>query len=490
MSNEKQIYLSNGMPATLAQYHSFGLEEYDENPFIQALPPICNKEEVIKKLSLGVTFNEAERALDSSLRMHLIQRLYKFYQPLPVHMEVWNMVSTMIKQGYLAKNPFNRDYIRYQHIVGGAIANKTFEVSTQDCFRTTSSTGILIGHSGMGKTTTVNRVLNNIPQVIVHNEYEGQEFSRMQLTWLKLEAPHNASIKALCLQYFMKIDELMGTNNFKLYVSQRLSTDAMLPLMGKVGQNVGLGLLVIDELQHLVGSNLNKVMNYFVTLINSFGIPVLFIGTPASYPVFQTEFRIARRITGHGEVIWNNMKKDAVFHFFLQSIWKYQWTKEYVPLTQDIRDLFYEETQGVSDLIIKLFVNTQYQAIVSGTEKISIALIKKVAKQTFRALQPMLEAIKSQNPYKMAKYDDIKSMDTTFIDKTIEVNRKETDEKPEKIEKNDKKTKEIKKTVQKKVRYGEIDLRRFYLQAKQQEEGVYDLLLQGNHIDKMDSWCL
>ena len=490
MSNETQIYLPNGMPATLAQYHSFGLAEYDENPFIQALPTICNKEEVIKKLALGITFNKKERELDSTLRVHLIQRLYKLYQPLPIHIEVWNMISTMIRQGYLARNPFNRDYIRYQHIIGNSITNKTFEVSSQDCFRTTSSTGILIGHSGMGKTTTVNRVLNNIPQVIAHSKYEEQEFTRMQLTWLKLEAPHNASIKALCLQYFMKIDEVMGTNNFKLYVSQRLSADAMLPLMGKVGQNVGLGLLVIDELQHLVGSNLNKIMNYFVTLINTFGIPVLFIGTPASYPVFETEFRIARRITGHGEVIWNNMKKDAVFEFFLQSIWKYQWTKEYVPLTQEIKELIYQETQGVSDLIIKLFVNTQYQAIVSGTEKISIALIKKVAKKTFRALQPMLEAIKSQNPYKLSKYDDIKSIDTTFINKTIEVNRKEIYKKPEKIEKNDKNTKEIKKTVHKKVRYGETDLRRFYLQAKQQELGVYELLLRENYIDNMDSWCL
>ena len=45
--------------------------------------------------------------------------------------------------------------------------------------------------------------------------------------------------------------------------------DAMLPIMEQTANSVGLGLLIIDELQHL-DKNFKSVMNYFVALMNSF----------------------------------------------------------------------------------------------------------------------------------------------------------------------------------------------------------------------------
>ena len=58
----------------------------------------------------------------------------------------------------------------------------------------TSKCGLIIGVSGMGKTTTVHRVLESIPQVIIHNEYKGINFTQIQVPYLKLEAPANSSI--------------------------------------------------------------------------------------------------------------------------------------------------------------------------------------------------------------------------------------------------------------------------------------------------------
>ena len=486
---DDKIFLPNGMEASVAQYHDYYIEEYDNNPYIQALPPLYNKATIIKKLSVEANFNIKERELDNTVRLHLIQRLYKFYQPLPIHLEIWNIISTLIRQGYLARNPFNKEYVKYQHATGKAIVSRTYELSTQSNFRTTASTGVIIGYSGMGKTTTVNRVLSHMPQVIVHNIYKEQEFSRIQLTWLKLEAPHNASIKALCLQYFMKIDELLGTDNFKLYVSQRLSTDSLLPLMGKVGQNVGLGLLIIDELQHLIGSNLEKIMNYFVTLINSFGIPVLFIGTPAAYPVFENEFRIARRITGHGEVIWNNMQKDDTFIFFLESIWKYQWIQQFTPLNKELIDVFYEETQGISDLVVKLFVSVQHYAIDNGGEKITTALIRKVAKQIFRAMQDMLSAIKSKNPYKLAKYQDIKVVNTTSTqDKEENIIIKKESDIFVRREGNCITKDKVVSSKKKKIIYDEEDIRSLVEKVKEKKISAHELLIANELIDDMSLW--
>ena len=410
---EETIYLDTGAVASLAEYKEYGIEEYDQNPYIQALPKLIDNRDIVECLYQKPQYTNNECFLDPSIKVHLIQRLYNLFQPLPTHIRIWNLISTLIRQGYLARNPFNNEYIRFLHESGRAIINKQSYSMNQFLFKTTASTGVLIGFSGMGKTTTVNKVLNCIPQIIIHNQYRGSEFTQIQLSWLKLEAPHNGSLKALCLQFFMKLDQLLGTNNFKQYVSRNLSVDAMLPLMGQASQNVGLGLLVVDELQHLVGRHMNQTMSYFVTLINSFGVPVLFIGTPASYPIFESELRLARRVTGTGEIIWNNMQNDDEFKLLFERLWVYQWLRDKSELTKEMIDIFYEETQGITDLVVKLFVNVQEEAISTGKDIITITLVRKVARQRFRALKQMLDAIRSKNPYKIAKYDDLRRLEIT-----------------------------------------------------------------------------
>ena len=484
------ICLPNGRMAIKAEYSKCLIEEYNNNPLIEALPPLCNKRECIQQMAIIPTYKREELELEGTYRLHMIQRLYKMYQPLPIHLDIWDMTISLIRQGYISRNPWSPTYIKSMHMVTDMMKNN-ISITQADCnFITTASTGVIIGFSGMGKTTTVNRVLSNIPPIIIHNNYEGQDFSQIQLPWIKLEAPHDASIKALCLQFFLKVDEILGSNYYKTYVAQRLSTDTLLPLMGKVGQSVALGVLVIDELQHLIGKNLNKVMNFFVTLINSFGIPVLFIGTPGAYPVFQQELRLSRRLTGHGEIVWNNMDNDQTFQFFLESIWKYQWLKEFAPLSQELVQVFYEETQGISDLIIKLFVSVQEEAIKSRIEHINVKLVKQVAKNKFRAMSEMIQAIKSRNPYKLSKYDDIKVIEEKaeeVIKYSVKVGKTTSMETvPKNIPVNEVK----KETVIKKKQYTyeKGDLRKIVNEAKEAKVSITDLLMKEGFIDDMKRW--
>lgn len=483
-----KIFLSNGMEAQEAIYHEFPVEEYNDNPLIKALPLLIDKRMIIKNLMINPKIKEEERLLDSPYRLHIVQRLYKLFQPVPIHIDIWNMLFTLIMQGYLARNPFDKKYKSYINERGKNIINRNYEINNNLNFRTTASCATIIGISGMGKTTTVNRVLSNLPQIIVHNKYNNHQFTQIQLTWLKLETPHNSSLKALCLQYFMKIDELLGTNNFKKYVSRNLSVDAMLPLMGQVAQNIGLGMLVIDEIQHLRNRGGEQIMNFFVTLINSFGIPLVIIGTPASYRLFQNEFRIARRITGNGEIIWNNMKNDDEFKLFLNGIWKYQWTKKPVSLSKEVIDIIYEETQGVSDLVVKLFINSQIRAINGGSEKITVKLIKSVAKEQFKLMRPMINAMKSGNPYKIQQFEDIKTIlinedykfetkDETFK-KNMDMNKDKNIEKESRGENN------TKEKSSNKLR--EDDLR--YLVLQEKDLSCYKVLEDNHYIDDLSFW--
>lgn len=100
-------------------------------------------------------------------------------------------------------------------------------------------------------------------------------------------------------------------------------------------------------------------------------------------------------------------EKDAIWDLFIQGMWKYQWTKEDVPLTEELSTALYFESQGVADIAIKLYMMVQLRAISSGKEKITTALIKQVAKEELRMVQPMLETLKRKDFGKLAKYDDL-----------------------------------------------------------------------------------
>ncbi|MED4870049.1 ATP-binding protein [Geobacillus stearothermophilus] len=492
---QEEVILPSGRIATKAEYTHMPIEEYNENPYIQCLPILIDKQTMIEKLMAKPTYDEEERQMNSLFRLHFTQRLYNFFQPLPIHIEIWRMVNFLLVQSYLSRNPFNKDYKRYMHETGKKIIQKNYDLAHFPPFRTTASCGTLIGLSGMGKTTSFQRILHNIPQVIVHNEYKGQHFSQIQLTWLKLEAPHNSSLKALCLQFFMKIDEVLGTNNFKKYVSRNLSVDAMLPLMGQVAQNIGLGLLVIDEIQHLRNRGADQMMNFFVTLINSFGVSIALIGTPAAYDIFANELRIARRLTGNGEIIYNNMECDEQFEFFLESMWEYQWTYHHTPLTKEFVQVFYEETQGILDLVIKLFVTSQQKAIMTGKEELTVSLVRKVAKERFKFMSPMLEAIQSGNPHKIAKYEDIRKIEWRKKDESKkEAGRKSnTQESGNLVSKKIAMEEEKMNIVQEKrndctVGFEQGDLRQLLRKAKKEGKTAYEMLLENGYIDDMTMW--
>lgn len=481
------------MEAMQASYTEYPLEEFNQNPFIQALPPIADKPAVIKKLSMNPSFSEQERKMETVYRLQMINRLYQFFQPLPIHLEIWDMINSLLLQGYLARNPFDPAYKRYLHETGKQIINRSFDINSRQNFRTTAGCGALIGFSGMGKTTSVSRVLSNIPQIIVHNEYRGQHFNQIQLVWLKLDAPSTSSLKALCLQFFMRVDDLLGTNNYKKYVSRNASVDMMLPLIAQLSQNIGLGLLIIDETQNIKGRGADQIMNFFVNLINS-GVNLAIIGTPGAYSLFGDELRIARRFTGNSEIIFNNMEYNNEFKFLLESMWRYQWTRKFTPLTEEFAKVIYDETQGISDLIVKLFVYSQQKAISTGKEEITVELMRNVASKKFKLMKEMLNAIRSGNPYKIAKYEDIRRIEIVSTIQQSEVDATEKALKTEKykeIRKNkvvDVPPIPLMKKAKRNIEYADGDLRLLLKNGVKQQKTPYEILIEHGFIDDMLEW--
>lgn len=414
----KEVMIPNGSIAIEADYKEQIIPDYKGNPFIETLPNLLTTQEVIERLSFYPEFNKDERLLDSHYRIHMIDRLFQVFQPLPMTIELERKISRTIRQGYISRNPFTNKLA--QGFCNDYYGKASIDLTNKDGFYSFSLGFSLVGISGIGKTSSLQRILSLYPHVILHSEYRGTPFSMYQVVYLKLECPHDGSIKGLLYEFFGEIDRLLGTNYHEKVMRAKATVDAMMIVMSQVVRNCALGLLIIDEIQHLSlakSGGSQKMLNFFVNLVNNVGVPVILVGTPAAIKVLQGEFRQARRGSGSGgDMVCDRLQKDEVWDLFLNSIWRYQWTKRETLLTNELSNVLYEETQGIPDIVKKVYAVAQGHAITMGKEEITAQVIKKVVKENFKLIQPMITALKTNNIREIAKFDDINLVEVNFKD--------------------------------------------------------------------------
>ena len=414
--------IPNGGYAVKAIYIEQFLSEYSGNPLIEALPPIYSKEEFVGLVAVYPNFNPDERKLDARFRFHCVERLNTYFQPFDRHIDLEQRISRILRQGYLARNPLGPEYATRLRQIHQAIKQGGGQYQLANCVNVKSSASGLtvIGLSGGGKSTAINTILTTYPQVILHSDFKGINLSIYQVVWLKLDCPHAGSLKGLCIDFFLAIDRLLGTNYFSKFGSTRNSEDTMLAQMAQIASRQCLGVLVIDEIQNLStakSGGSEKMLSFFVKLANIIGVPVVRIGTNKALPILQGDFRQARRGVGEGGMIWERMKSDEPhsweeWDFFIEIMFDYQWTKHKTNLTKELNEALYDESQGIVDIAIKLYMMAQWRAIALNTDIITSELIRRVADDSLHLVKPMLDALKSGDAAQVARYGDISPIDT------------------------------------------------------------------------------
>lgn len=389
---------------------SFSLPEYERNPFIARLPSLQTQLQLQNSMAARPQFNVQERAYPASLRKHCIMRLGRYFEPLERQLQLAERFGMLLRQGYIGRNPLTHDYIR--HLQNGAerINAKSLTITTRQPVENTASSFALVGCSGIGKSKAIEKVLHQYQQCIQHIE----PFSLIQITYLKLDCPHQGSPKQLCINFFSAVDKLVGTNYFNAYGSRRAGVDEMMVHMAHVANLHALGVLVIDEIQHLNKTKVgpDALLNFIVTLVNTIGVPVILIGTLSAIPLLQENFRQARRASGFGSLVWDRMPNGKPWDYFIDQLWKYQWTCESTEITPEIKSVLYDESQGILDIVVKLFMLSQLRVVGigevrRGPERLTPELFRKVAREDFRIVQPMLAALRSNDTKALLKYDDL-----------------------------------------------------------------------------------
>ena len=395
---------------------TFTLPEYRDNPFIARLPQLLSQKDALKAMASYPIFDECERTYPAHLRKHCIMRLCRYFEPMERQNQLDERLGMILRQGYVGRDPLTHDYIRHLHNGVARIEAKSLDIQNLLPVENTANSFALIGGSGNGKSKSIEKVLHQYPQYIHHSA----PFSLIQIVWLNLECPHNGSLRQLCINFFSSVDKLIGSNYYNLY-GRRGNVDEMMGHMAHVANLHALGVLVIDEIQHLNKAKVgpDAIMNFLVKLVNTIGVPVILIGTLSAAPLLQENFRQARRSSGLGSLVWERIPKGKTWDYFINKLWKYQWTHDFTPIDPNIRAVLYDESQGIIDIVIKLFILAQFRVIRIGEvrgkpEVLTPNLLRTVAREDFRIIQPMIHALRTNDRKALLKFDDLRPLQEYF----------------------------------------------------------------------------
>jgi hypothetical protein len=409
-----------------AEYHDPLVTRYRGNPCIEALPRILSGDEATDLLEKKPPYVEEARKWPTHLRIHEIRGIQEVRIVLPKNLLMEQMLSCAIRDGLVGRNPLRERHFQRIRELSKAVGEAWGKdargkyAESDLVFERDLDTGsygfTVIGISGGGKTAALAMALSLLPRVIIHSNYNGKALLLLQLPYIKLECPRDGSIRGLLLSFFKKVDEKLGTKYFERYTrGGRATVDEMVEYMVEVSLRHALGLLCIDEIQNLVEvrTSPKAMLDFLVQLNNSIGVPVVLVGNYKAGRLFKKGLSYARRGSGQGAMTIHKMEKGLVWEMFLKEMWQYQYTRTETPLSRELLDALYDESQGIPDIAIKILILAQARAMALGAHKknspetITPAMIKWVARNSLQLLQPVLEALRTNDFKKLDEFDDV-----------------------------------------------------------------------------------
>lgn len=391
-----------GIKRVIAQYSQSEIPEYVGNVFIEALGPIPSSRQLATLMANHPPYDPLDREKPDHIRKHLMLRLKRFYEPLTEQNSIAQILGEMVRSGYVNRNPSTPRFKRFLQESYQQRQNLDTVQQIPDTEPMCDSYAV-IGVSGVGKSRLTRRGLSQFPSIIWH-----PELRMHQIPYIIVECPYNGTIRQLAMNFFNELDKIAGTSYEMRLAKRKLTVEELIREINAAAHLFGIGLIVIDEIQHAKAASgttgETRFLNFIVRFVNTSIAPVVLIGTMSSLEMLQSDFRQARRTLG---ALLRNHQKDNEWNHFLKSMWVYQWTRIPTPLTDELNDAMYQRTQGVLDLAVKLYQYVQRRAIDCQAEQITTEMIHVVADEELTRVAPMVEALASGDYPKLARYGDL-----------------------------------------------------------------------------------
>ena len=332
------------------------------------MPKMLAGEELMKALTVIPEYDKNIRNKSETERLIALNDLYSIYIPNTMSTEIYSKMYLSLIRSLHKK--FSKDAVVQRNspvgVIGGA-----------DSFTIT-------GCGGIGKSASIGRAVELIAdkRTILTNNWNEV------IPILSVQCPFDSSVKSLLLSILKEVDSAVCSDYYDKALKVRATTDTLISMVSKVALN-HIGLLIVDEIQNVVNSkNGRQLVGMLTQLINSSGIAICMVGTPACEPFFEQEMHLARRTLG---LKYGPMSYDEKFIYFCRTLWEYQYVKNKSEITDAIVNWLYEHSSGIVSVVVSLIHDAQEIAILNGTEELNLANLNEAYKNRLSMLHSYIE---------------------------------------------------------------------------------------------------
>ena len=315
---------------------------------------------------------------DASIRLMALSNLYMVYIPSQMSLEIYSklylaLLRSMQKKGTkLAVQQQNQNYraIMQQEYIGIMGGSGSFTI---------------IGTSGIGKSSAISKAINLITE---NRVIEADNPYTNVVPCVVVQCPFDSSVKGLLLEVLRKVDEVLDSKYYHNALRARATTDMLIGSVSQVALN-HIGMLVVDEIQNVANSKNGKsLIGALTQLINNSGISICMVGTPESSRFFESAMQLARRSVG---LQYTTMNYDKYFQEFCKVLFRYQYVKQKMEITDGIIAWLYEHSAGIISVVVALIHDAQEIAILNGEEILNLELLNAAYKQRLSLLHGYIQ---------------------------------------------------------------------------------------------------
>ena len=344
-------------------------EGLSSNPYLEAMPDMLSSEQFTQVIASYPPIPHDLAQMSPEERRGLLPALSSVYVPMPYQYAIYDTLYRAIATTY-----------RTADVVESTRAINAYYCGRNTNYATQADSGSILGVPGCGKTATVRRCLSTMPQVIEHMEYQGQPLFCKQILWLHVECPSDCSVKTLGFNVMAALDKAIGSHYLDSTQGLRSASASAIATQTKILlANNHVGLLVIDEIQNAVltarkNRQEKPLLRFLVELTNETMTSIYFIGTPVAEELFVSQEHLKRRTRG---IRLAPFRPDGAYLDFLNKIWLYQYTTQAAELTTSITNKLYDCSGGIPAYVIKIFAESQAQALLTGRSCIDEQVIQR-----------------------------------------------------------------------------------------------------------------
>ena len=361
---------------------------------VQKLPPMLVGTHLEEHLSILPNYDEDIIYENEAIRLIALSDLYRVFIPTQMSKEIYTRMYLALlrslekKERKAVVKQYNENYKAiqeqtYSGIIGGS-----------DSFT-------IIGASGIGKSSAVSRTM----QLLSASEIIEikKPFSKI-IPCVLVQTPFDSSIKGLLYETLRVVDEKLGSKYYVNAVRARSTTDMLIGAVSQVALN-HIGLLVVDEIQHVVNHKNGKTLiNCLTHLINNSGISIAMIGTPECAAFFTQAMPLARRALG---LHYESMDYCEDFFHLCKTLYGYQYVKNRSTLDSSTVQWLYEHSGGNISTIVSLLHDAQEIAILNGSEILNLDTLRNAYQSRITMLHPYIASPKKRQTSAVKKEDTI-----------------------------------------------------------------------------------